>query len=334
MLYVEKIHGKERLFLETTAQVYRLSGVMESRERVDKILRQYFETHSESNPGCKLITSTVVYAEFLSITVKDILVVRDLVKEKFLDKNIFRISLDEIDDSLSLYPKIRGKRAQRIFAVMAALNRKFRGFQSIETKRVIRFLDKKARKLAFKDFFEIRLGGEVIKIEENSPYYLKEIGCLTKDPLQEDCNTKNGYECRHKIDVPNGNKDGHGDKCLVYDSPITKCRENPGRYCDINEFFNKSDIKKNLELLKSSVNELKFSADFRKKSKNKKWLEGFNAWDFTKGKFVFRGRNCWSPFFDMIMLLQCPDDAAILSNDPDFWELGKAIGRDDIWIPF
>lgn len=334
MFYVENIHGKERLFLETTAQVYRLSGVSESRERVDKILRQYFETHSENNPGCKLITSTVVYAEFLSITVKDILVVRDLVKEKFLDKNIFRINLDEIDDSLSVYPKIRGKRAQRIFAVMAALNRKFRGFKSIETKRVIRFLDKKARKLAFKDFFEIRLGGKVIKIEDNSPCYLKEIGCLTKDPLQKDCNTKNGYKCRHKIDVPNGNKDGHGDKCLVTDSPITKCRENPGRYCDINEFFNKSDIKKNLELLKSSVKGLKFSADFRKKPKNRKWLKGFNAWDFTKGKFEFRGQNCWSPFFDMVMLLQCPDDAAILSNDPDFGELGKAIGRDDIWVPF
>jgi hypothetical protein len=275
-----------------------------------------------------------VYAEFLSITVKDILVVRDLVKEKFLDNNKFRMRLAEISESLSVHPKIRGKRAQRIFAVTAALNRKFQGLKSIETRRVIRFLDKKARVLAFRDFFLIRIDGQRIKIEENNPCYLKEIGCLTKDPLQEDCNTKNGYECRHKIDVPDVKENGHGDKCLVTDAPITKCSENPGKYCRIEKFFNKSDIKKNLDLLKIAVEGKKFSSEFRKKSKNKKWLACFNEWDFTKGKFEFRRRSCWRPFFDMLMLLQCPDDAAILSNDPDFGELGKAIGKNNIWVSF
>ncbi len=335
MIAEEKNQGKERVFLETTAQFYRLSGVPEKEERVNKILKQYAENHSKSNRKCKLITSTLVYAEFLSIIVRDILLVRDLVKEKFLDDNKFYLSLHEIAGSLSGYHKTRGEqRAQRILTIIAALNLRFRGFKSIETRRVIRFLNKSARDMAFRDFFLIRIYGKRIKIEENSPCYLKEIGCLTRDPLQEDCNTKNGNECRHKINVPNANKNGYGDKCLVEGSPITKCREKPRENCDIEKFFSKSDIVKNLQLLKIAVNEDNFSSKFMNKPKNKKWLECFKEWDFTKNEFKFRGQSCWSRFFDMIMLLQCPDDAAILSNDPDFGELGKAIGRNDIWVSF
>lgn len=334
MTTLEKKQEKGRLFLETTSQVCRLSGVPEKEESVAKILKQYFENSAESNRESKLITSTVVYAEFLSITVKDILLVRDMVKEKFLDNNRFDLSLHEIYEKLSGYPKIQGNRAKRIFAVTAALDKKFGTFKSIETRRVIRFLDKKARDLAFKEFFNIRIGRQRIKIEENSPCYLKEIGCLAQYPLQEDCNMKNGYECRHNIDVPYIKKNGHGYKCLVTGSPITKCGENPVKYCDIDKFFNKSDIKKKLELLKSSVNGLKFSVDFNNKPKNKKWLECFKEWDFTKNKFKFRGQSCWRPFFDMIILLQCPGDAVILSIDKDFDELGKAIDRDNIRVSF
>jgi len=331
----EKNQEKKRLFLETTSQISRLSGIPEKEERVNKIIKKYVENHSESNQECKLITSTVVYAEFLNTAVMDILLVRDLVKEKFLDKNRFYLSLHEIDESLGGYHKIKGKRLQRIFAVTAMLNRKFGGFQSIETRRVIRFLDTRARDLAFKDFFEIRIGGQKIKIEEDSPCYLKEIGCLTKDPLQEGCGLKNNFECRHKIDVSYSIKNDHDDKCLVIGSPITKCREKPREYCDIEKFFNKSDVKKNLDLLKIVEKQGKISSKFRNKSnKNKKWLECFKKWDFTKNEFEFRGQNCWRYFFDMLILLQCPDDAAILSIDRDFEELGKAIGRPDILVTF
>ena len=330
----EKKQGKKRLFLETTAQVCRLSGVPEVEERVNKILEQYFENQSEGNRECKLLTSTVVYAEFLSTVVMDILLVRDMVKEIFLDNKRFVLRLHEIDKSIYRYPKIPKNRAKRIFAVTGMLDMEFIGSETIETRSVIRFLDTTARELAFKDFFNIRIGLQRIKIKDNSPSYLKEIGCLAQDPLQEDCNVKKGNECRHKINAPNDKKNGHGDKCLVTDAPITKCRENPGKYCKIEKFFNKSDIKKDLDLLKIAVEGNKFSSRFRKKPKNKKWLECFKKWDFYKGKFKFRKQSCWIPFFDMIMLLQCPDDAAILSNDPDFGELGKAIDRDDIWVPF
>jgi hypothetical protein len=332
---VEENQEKKRLFLEITAQVCRLSGVKEKKESVTKKMKQYFENSAESNWRDKLITSTVVYAEFLSTTVRDILLVRDLVKERFLDNNKYDLKLHEVGESLSGYPKTWGDtRAARILIIIAALIRRFRGFESIETRRVIRFLDTTARNLAFNDFFLIRIDGQRIKIEENSPSYLKEIGCLTKDPLQEDCNTKNGYECRHKIYVPDVKKNGHGDKCLVANSPITKCKEEPRENCNIERFFGKKGIKKNLELLKKAVEEKKFSLKFRNKRKNKKWLACFKEWDFTKNEFAFRGQNCWRPFFDMIILLQCPADAAILSSDKDFDELGKAIGRDTIRVSF
>jgi len=334
MTTVEKNQGKERLFLETTAQVCRLSGVPEEEERVNKILKKYSENYSESNRECKLITSTVVYAEFLSITVKDILLVRDMVKEKFLDNNMFVLRLHEIDKSLYKYPKIQGNRVKRIFAVTGMLDLEFIGFETIETKSVIRFLDTTARELAFKDFFNIRIGQQRIKIEEKSPCYLKDIGCLTKDPLQEDCNMKNGYECRHNINVPHIKRNDHGAKCLVADSPITKCKEKTRKNCNIEKFLSKKGIKKNLELLKIAVEGKEFSLRFRNKRKNKNWLDGLKAWDFTKGRFVFSGQSCWSPFFDMIMLLQCPSDAVILSSDKDFDELGKAIGRNNIRVPF
>ena len=334
MITGEKKQGKKRLFLETTAQICRLSGVPGVEERVNKILKQYVENHSKSNQECKLITSTVVYAQFLTTVVKDILLIRDLVKEEFLDKNRFDLSLHEIDKSLSVYPKIQGKRAKRIFAVTGMLNMEFIGFESIETRRVIRFLDTTARNLAFKDFFEIRIGGKRIKIEEDSPCYLNEIGCLTRDPLQEECSMKNKGECRHKIDVPYFRNNDHDDKCLVIDSSITKCQGKPREYCDIEKFFRKKDVLKNLELLKIAVNENNFSSKFRNKTKNKKWLACFKEWDFTKNEFEFRGQNCWRYFFDILIVLQCPDDAAILSNDPDFGELGKAIGRNDIWVSF
>lgn len=335
MTTVEKSQGKECLFLETSAQICRLSGVPEKEESVIKILKQYFKNPPKSNRICNPITSTVVYAEFLSTIVRDILRVRDRIKEKFLDNNKFDIKLHEIVESLSGYSKIRGdSRSNRILTIISALIRRFRVFESIDTRRVLRFLDVTARNMAFIDFFLIRIDGQRIRIEKNSPYYIKEIGCLTKDPLQEDCKMKNGYECRHNINVPYVKSNGHGNKCLVADSPITKCRENPLQYCDIEKFFNKSDIKKNLELLKIVVNKNDFSSKFRNKPKNRKWLECFKKWDFTKNKFEFRGQNCWRPFFDMIILLQCPKDAAILSNDPDFGELGKAIGRGNIWVSF
>lgn len=334
MLSIENNHEKRRLFLETTAQICRLSGVPQCEERVKKGIRQFFDNHSENNRENKLITSSVVYAEFLSTTVKDIVLVRDLVKEEFLDNNKFCIKLSEIHESLSEYPKIRGNRAQRIFAVTAMLDRKFRDFNSIETKRIIRFLDNTARNLAFTDFFHIKIDRKTIKIKKDNHSYLKKIGCLKKNPLQKDCNAKNGNECRHKIDVINGKKNFHDDKCLVNKSKITKCQKKSSRYCYIERFFKKNDIKKNIALLKTAANGNSFSSKFRNKSKNKRWLECVEKWDFTKNEFEFRGRKCWSYFFDMLILLECPDDAAILSKDPDFGELGKAIGRNGIWVQF
>ncbi|UCH97786.1 MAG: hypothetical protein JSV88_13295, partial [Candidatus Aminicenantes bacterium] len=127
---------------------------------------------------------------------------------------------------------------------------------------------------------------------------------------------------------------GHGDKCLVTDSPITKCKEKPRKKCNIENFFKESDIVENLKKLKRKVAGEKISSEFLKKPKNKKWLECFKKWDFTKNEFEYRGQSCWRPFFDMIMLLQCPGDAVILSSDKDFDELGKAIDRDNIRVSF
>lgn len=330
----EIIQMKEGLFLETSAQICRLSGVRKSEERVAKILKDYFSNPSESNLGCQLITSTVVYTEFLSTRIKDILLIRDMVKEEYLDKDRFELRLHEIDESLTVYPKIRGNRAQRAFAVTAALKKKFGGYKKIETKRLVLFLDTIARDIAFRDFFEIRIEGKKVKIEQDGPCYLKEIGCLTKDPLQEDCNVNNNYKCRYNLDFSNAHKNGHGDKCLVTDSPITQCQEDPKKYCFIEKFFNRRRVKENLELLKTAAGEGKFSSAFRNKSKNKKWLEYLQEVDFTKNDFAIRGQNCWRYFFDMLIFLQCLEYKGILSKDPDFGELGKAIGRNDIWVSF
>lgn len=325
---------KKKLFLETTAQIGRLSGANEKRQRINKILIRTFKTDDSRN---KFITSEIVYCEFLNTVVKDILIIRNLIFNEFLQKKQFILNLSEIDEQIADSNDFDIRiRAQRLFKVTGAIKKRFPKSNEIETKRIITFLNSLARDLGVREFFDIRVNGRRAKIKTPSPNYLTEIYCLNGFPFQE-CFQLDGNG-KFLIEYYENLKNDNGDAIVISNKTVTtKCCKSPIEYCAFEEFFNKKEVSERLKkLIAESKKQKPFSSAFRKKEKNKKWIEliqNSNLDDYLKD-FKYRGKECCHYFFDMIIALQCPDDAYILSNDKDFNELGKVIKRLDLVLNF
>ena len=90
------------------------------------------------------------------------------------------------------------------------------------------------------------------------------------------------------------------------------------------------------EKYKKYLNELpKKLKDFLLNKVRISLMKDFNIEGIENGnKFKHRGSKCYFYFFDMLTALQCPEDAYILSDDKDFDELGKVIGRPDLLLNF
>ena len=334
---------KKKLFLETTSQIARLLGLNKKRRKVHEIIGNVLNCDNDNN---KLFTSEIVYCEFLNTLVKDVLIIRNLIFNEFLQKKIFILNLSEIDDHIFDSKDYNIKfRSKRLFGVTSALKRRFPKSDTIETKRVINFLNSFARDLAIRDFFNIRIDEKNrVKINKNSPNYLNEISCLSELPFQEgfqmDNNGKYFLQNYQNLKDENGN-----NICISNETTTAKCDKNPIEDCGIEDFFKKEGISQKLKklideskkgLMDESKKQKPFSSKFRNKDKNKKWIELMqdSILDDFITEFKYRGKECHRYFFDMLIALQCPEDARILSNDKDYDELGKVIGRSDLLLNF
>jgi len=323
----EKFLEKKRILLDASAQFCRLLGDESSKERIITILDDFLKSSMNEK---KIITLSVVYAQFLDILVKDIIWLRDLVKEHFLGQMKFTLSLNELKepagkaDTPGLMAEERKNLRRRLVLLCDALESKYPCGKPVETKRVLRFLDSYARDLMLRDFFRVRVNGETYKIEEIHP----EIDCTAEEPLQVECNLDEITPCLFGI-FRDFSEDGGHHRCLSKDASVTNCKSESGRCIKVIDYLNRnSDFKKLVAEIKHH------KQPFRKEfmDEKKQWINAMKA--LTDDCSNFNGDKCIECFFDMLIALQCPDDAFILTRNEGFQELKKVMGKPDFFSDF
>jgi hypothetical protein len=317
---------KNGAFLDVTAQICRLLGDEDSRQRMMTVLKKFLQAAN----GKQLLTSSVVYAQFLNTLVKDIIRLRDLVKKHFLDRMEFKLFLKDLKvivketDFPGLTEAGKSSLGKRLELLCETIEAKYSCGKSLETKRLIRFLDSYARNLVFRDFLKVRIDSTPIDVK----YVAPDIDCTVQEPLQIDCSTKNGKHCVLGVYF---DRDGH-KKCLSGKARVINCDFGEIKCSVISKFVNgnKMASKKFVLLSDEAKKDMPFDPEFREA--NEEWIEFLS--ELTSDCSDLKGSECYDYFHDVLILILCPDNAFILSRKKYFEDLGRAIKRPDILVDF
>jgi hypothetical protein len=318
---------KSSAFLDVTAQICRLLGDRDSKQRMMTVVEEFLQAG-----GKKLLTSSVVYAQFLDTLVKDIIRLRDLVKKHFLDRMEFQLTLKDLQaivkeaDFPGLTEAGKSSLRKRLQLLGETLEAKYSSGTSVETKRVLRFLDSYARNLVFRDFLKMRIDGKIIAVKYVDP----DIECTAQEPLQIDCNNKKDRNCVLGIYFDRGIH----SKCLSGKARVINCDLGEITCPVIGKFVNgnakKKATKKFILLSDEAKKDLPFDQDFRETYEE--WIEFLS--ELTSDCSNLTGSKCYEYFLDVLILILCPDNAFILSRKKSFEDLGRAINRPDILVDF
>jgi hypothetical protein len=317
---------KDGAFLDVTAQICRLLGDGDSRQSMKTVLKKFLKAAK----GKQLLTSSVVYAQFLDTLVKDIIRLRDLLKKHFLDRMEFKLSLKNLKAIAKEadFPELTeaGKLSlrKRLQLLCETLEAKYSDGTSVETKRVLRFLDSYARNLVYRDFLKVRIDGKPIAVKYVDP----DIECTAQEPLQIYCNNKNDRRCVLGIYFDRGIH----SKCLSGKARVINCDLGEIKCPVISKFVkgNKRASKKFILLIDEAKKNMGFDPEFREA--NEEWIDFLG--DLTSNCSNLKGSECYDYFHDVLILLLCPDNAFILSRKKYFKDLGRAIKRPDILVDF
>jgi hypothetical protein len=320
----------DTIFLETSAQIVRLSGTR-SGDKVNKIISDEIDKNSN------FITSTIVFREFLNTLIKDILYVRDLVRDEFLAKNIFIINLAEITEKIS-ERRLNSSASKRIYLIIASLQRRFDSNSKVNVRKIIRFLNNNARNKVFYEFKQIANESEIIDCGDKRYKFLGQVKCLNDHPMQTECTLKNGKKCLCLLDTNrNGSKPCGENGCLDLRKPTTKCFKRGKRVesCKINKLIEKEE--NTLKDIIYAVKNNKINRKYISKEKNNKlekvFLEVCDNGRINASK-VMKISVCAWYLTDIFIFLQCKKIDAIISKDKDFEELSSVTGKpiNRVWI--
>ena len=107
-------------FFETSAQIKRLVN-----NDYRRALNRFIANTIDETPT-DFYSSNIVYREFLNTIVTDILIIRDIIKSDFFEKNIFKIKIYEIDQAISeknqFFP---ANRLKRFYAISSSIQKHF-----------------------------------------------------------------------------------------------------------------------------------------------------------------------------------------------------------------
>lgn len=319
------------LVLDTTAQIARMSNHRALTEQVESAVQRALE----QEPGLRLRTTGSVYREFLRKLVTDFLAVRDLVATEFHGRGIRLITMDDVAARIESSQHFTAAAKRRARFVMETLRNRF-GDDEQRTRPVIRFLDSEARDFRERRFFQLTLDGEEVEFGRGEDL-VDAAACLARFALSS--REDEGSKCLCKIVGRGGgtslclkasrHSEVRKDPCLDRSEyPMRCCSPDPDESCELPKLLASESAKPLLARLRAHAEEQKFSPAFAES--RRALIQQLHQ--LREQTLPFLGLSCAQNFTEVLTILECGEGARIVSYDPDFDELGRAIGAPELRV--
>ena len=267
-----------RIFVETTAQVTRLTGIPPVRAALERGLA-----------GHAIITSSTVFLEFQRVVIEAhqrILPSLDDVP----DNGNGLVRLADLYGTLANASQIRSDRqAKRVLTVVASIQRRFGDDPFVRVDDLRAFIKGEIRRFNQWRFFTFGYGADSIDINSTGGY-LDGLECsVAADGFDSDTQKRHLISCNART-----------------------------RECAI-----RSVVSSHREVLNTLARELR-DADTKAANAAEK-VAAFGPREL-RGRKAVGQRLCW-PLGDVLIALECPEDAFLLSSDHHFQVICAALNR-------